>query len=348
MAHMISPQHLLRTFLIYGSLLIIFAACSGNSMNIAQATPTAIPLPIIAEKPTYQVQRGEMKHELEFSGRIAPAIRQELAFTSAGRVAKVYVRRGDAVTKDRLLADLEGGQNEYDLRRAQANLKIAQLRLELARLQTPQNSEVNRINIAIQEQEVELAQIALDELNAIYSNKRITAPFGGTVFSISIIDGSMVEANQMVLAVANMEDLIVSARLRPDDMALLTVGMKVTVNPIKGNIPTVEGTIRSLPYPYGSVETESMDGSVQVALDRSPLQLGYNVGDMVSMSIILDEKADALWLPSQAVREFEGRYFVIVQDGEAQRRVDIKVGIIEADRIEIMDGLVEGQVVVVP
>src|SRR6266508_5323453 len=51
-------------------------------------------------------------------------------------------------------------------------------------------------------------------------------------------------------------------------------------------------------------------------------------------------------LRSQAVREFEGRYFVIVQDGEAQRRVDVKVGIIEEDRIEITEGLAEGQVVV--
>jgi multidrug efflux pump subunit AcrA (membrane-fusion protein) len=48
------------------------------------------------------------------------------------------------------------------------------------------------------------------------------------------------------------------------------------------------------------------------------------------------------------VREFEGRYFVIVQDGESQRRVDVEVGIIEPNRIEILDGLIEGQVVVAP
>ena len=127
MTHLISPQHWLRTFFISGTLILILTACSGNSLTTAQATPTAIPLPVIAEKPTYQVQRGEMKHELQFSGRIAPAIRQELSFASDGRVAKVYVRRGDTVTKDQLLAELEGGQNEYDLRRAQANLKIAEL-----------------------------------------------------------------------------------------------------------------------------------------------------------------------------------------------------------------------------
>jgi RND family efflux transporter MFP subunit len=350
MTSLFSPLALLRTLVTYGSVLIILTACSGNSLNPAQATPTAIPLPVIAEKPTYQVQRGEMKHELTFSGRIAPAISQELAFTADGRVAKVSVRRGDAVTKDQLLAELQGGQNEYDIRRAQANLQIAQLRLELARLQSPQDSEVNKLNVAIQEQEVELAQIALDELNASYSSVRITAPFDGTVFSVSITDGSTVQANQTVLVIADMDDLVVSAKLSSDELSNLSVGMKVTVNPIVQTKPTVAGTIRGLPYPYGSADAgaESTDGSVQVALDQAPLELGYSVGDTVSISLVLEEKADALWLPSQAVREFEGRYFVIVQDGEAQRRVDVKVGIIEADRIEITDGLAEGQVVVVP
>jgi multidrug efflux pump subunit AcrA (membrane-fusion protein) len=76
--------------------------------------------------------------------------------------------------------------------------------------------------------------------------------------------------------------------------------------------------------------------------------LGYEVGDMVRLSIILAQKADALWLPLQVVREFEGRYFVIVQDGDVERRVDVKVGIVDDDRIEVTQGLTEGQVVVAP
>ena len=347
MSRLISLRHLLFRYMSLG-LIILLPACSGNAANNTQATPTAIPLPIIAEKPTYQVQHGPMKDVLEFSGRIVPALRQELAFASPGRVAKVYVRRGESVAKDQLLAELEGGQNDFDLRRAQTNLKIAQLQLEQARLQAPQDSEVNKLSVAIQEQKVELAQIALDELNASYSSVRITAPFDGTVFSISVTDGSTVEADQTVLVVADMSDLVVSATLNSDEMSKLSVGMQGTVDSIGRSIPTVEGTIRGLPYPYGNAETESTDGSVQVALAQPPLELGYSVGDTVSMSITLQEKADALWLPMQAVREFEGRYFVIVQDGEAQRRVDVKVGITEGDRIEIMEGIAEGQVVVEP
>lgn len=348
MIRLISQLQRLPLLLMTGTFILFFGACSGNAANTSQPTPTAIPLPVIAEKQTYEVQRGEMIHELLFTGRIAPVEQQGLAFAAEGRIAKIHVRRGDAVTTEQLLAELELGQDEYARRRAEANLKIAQLRLELARLQYPQTSEVNRINIAIQEQEVELAQIALDEINVTYDGLRITSPIDGTVLSISILEGATIEANKPVIVVANLDDLVVSATVESEDLARLGVGMDVTVSSIGGNSPVAEGTIRALPYPYGNADSESTDGSVQVGLDPSPSELGYEVGDMVSMSIILEQKSDALWLPFQVVREFEGRYFVIVQDGDVERRVDVKVGIVDDDRIEITEGLTEGQRVVAP
>jgi membrane fusion protein, macrolide-specific efflux system len=124
--------------------------------------------------------------------------------------------------------------------------------------------------------------------------------------------------------------------------------MKVAVSSIGQNRESAEGAIRALPYPYGNGDTESTDGSVQIALNQSPEKLGYEVGDMVNVSILLAQKTDALWLPVQAVREFEGRYFVIIRDGEVERRVDVQVGIVDEDRIEITEGLTEGQVVVAP
>lgn len=338
----------LRVALLFVLLAPFFAACSGASANNVQATPTAIPLPVIAQKPTYKVQRGEMTSELIFTGRIAPVDTHELTFAAAGRVAKIAVRRGDVVTKDQLLAELELGQDEYALRRAQANLKIAQLKLELARLENPPTSEVNRLQIAIQEQEVELAQIALDEISVNYDGLRITSAIDGTVLSVSILEGATVEADQPVIVVGNLEDLIVSATLNPEDLARLVIGMEVTVSPIGKDISVTGGTIRALPYPYGNANTESADGSVQVALEKSPAEVGYEVGDMVNVNLILEHKEDVLWLPLQTVREFEGRYFVIAREGDVERRVDVGVGIVDQDRIEITEGLTEGQVVIAP
>ncbi len=55
-----------------------------------------------------------------------------------------------------------------------------------------------------------------------------------------------------------------------------------------------------------------------------------------------------LWLPPQAIRVFEGREFVVVRDGDMQRRVDLKTGLKTVECVEIIEGLSEGQVVIAP
>jgi len=49
---------------------------------------------------------------------------------------------------------------------------------------------------------------------------------------------------------------------------------------------------------------------------------------------------------TKAVRAFEGRRFVVVKDGDRQRRQDVRVGIVSLERIEILEGLKEGDIVV--
>lgn len=48
----------------------------------------------------------------------------------------------------------------------------------------------------------------------------------------------------------------------------------------------------------------------------------------------------------QAIRTFEGRKFVVVRDGEVEQRVDVKLGLQNQDRVEVAEGLTEGQIVV--
>jgi multidrug efflux pump subunit AcrA (membrane-fusion protein) len=112
----------------------------------------------------------------------------------------------------------------------------------------------------------------------------------------------------------------------------------------------IKGHIRRLPYPYGGggrvSDVEAEDESTRVALETLASAPGLEVGDLVRVTVVLERKADVLWLPPQAIRTFEGREFVVVREGEGQRRVDIKVGIESEDRVEIEEGLTEGQIVI--
>src|SRR3712207_3997275 len=93
------------------------------------------------------------------------------------------------------------------------------------------------------------------------------------------------------------------------------------------------GQVRRLPYPYGSgsaLESEGADDSTRVSLE---VPTGLEVGDMARVTVLLERREDVLWLPPQALRTFEGRTFAVVQQGEAQQRVDVEIGLRSDDRV---------------
>jgi hypothetical protein len=67
------------------------------------------------------------------------------------------------------------------------------------------------------------------------------------------------------------------------------------------------------------------------------------------MTLLLGEKDEALLLPPSAIREYRGLFFVIVQDGDRRRRVEInKIGLKTSERWEVIADLAEGDQVLGP
>ena len=127
----------------------------------------------------------------------------------------------------------------------------------------------------------------------------------------------------------------------------LEEGMPVSVSFSSRPGESFSGEIRRLPYPYGSGERNDEDTSVRISFHEADVELIFEVGDRVSVQITIAEKDDVLWLPPAAVREFNGREFVIVQDESGnQRRVDILIGLQGRDKYEILDGLQEGELII--
>ncbi len=428
--------------------LIVVIGCSRAPAPEQEATPTPIPTPIVPTKPTYVVQRGEVVKKLQFTGRIAPVVEEELFFRTSGYVEVVYVKRDDIVHAGDLLAELEITDlknqlaqatteletiqlsSKRELFEAESNLRIAELRLEQAQTRFPdltaaeialQNAieheaeaayeyekaynrpwewryedvqkaytegwenaqdnlaiaqsnyeaavaeqranqlelliletEVERARLRLEEVEtglsIQSAQLTVDRLTAQLTDAQLIAPFDGQILSTSAIEGRMVDAYRPVMIIADPAQLEASAELTDKQMQDLAEEMPVTVVLVSGPGEELDGHIRRLPYPYGgggrSSGVEEEDKSTRIALMTTAAEAGFERGDMVRVTVVLESKDDVLWLPPQAIRTFEGRKFVVVQEGEGQRRVDVKVGIQGEDRVEIETGLTEGQIVI--
>jgi macrolide-specific efflux system membrane fusion protein len=353
--------------------MFVLAACANQSLPEDESTPTPFPTP---SKPTFIVQRGDIIRETEFYGRIAPVASREAFFALDGRVANVYVSVGDEVKAGQLLADLDdladlqeewAAANEEVLRQQEVAGKVirrAEIDLEIAELTLGQYQSEGRspFEIQIQTLEVERAQMALDEvkadpallastdkvkeLEAQMELAQLVAPADGTIVA-AVEEGQSVRTNTTAFVIGEDEQLEVRATVNDETLKELYEEMLVTVTLQSQPDAPLEAVIRQLPFPYGSAGSDNNDGSVRVRLTNLP-PAGFELGEEATIVAVLAQKPATLWLPPDAIRSAGGRVFVFVQTDSGPKQVNITTGVTTKERVEILEGLSEGDIVIAP
>jgi len=231
-------------------------------------------------------------------------------------------------------------QHAYDIQAQKKRVELAQLEVDHLASGTDPRLE----------QAVAQAALDLDDVRAQITDTLVVAPFDGQLTAVTLSPGQAVEGFKPVIVVADPTQLEVTAELTADEMSDLSEGQAATVVPLQYPAQKLSATIRSLPYPYGSGGSasglEAADRATHLEVDFGGSAVAP--GELVRVSVVLERKESVLWLPPAAIRTFEGRKFVVVQEGAAQRRVDVTLGIESADRVEVLDGLREGAVVAGP
>jgi len=151
--------------LLFVVLIVMATGCSSTtSSSKEEPTPTPIPPPAIPEKPTYTVKQGEVVDSLSFTGRVAPALEEELFFSTSGRAKVVYVERNDQVTEGTVLAELENDDLVRQLAQADIELEAAELNLQKAEDARSLTVEKAAIDLEIKRLGLEKTQENLESL----------------------------------------------------------------------------------------------------------------------------------------------------------------------------------------
>lgn len=245
------------------------------------------------------------------------------------------------------LTYLESSPGEEEILQAEVELAIARAKAEAA------EREYERLKDGPDPFEVRLAEASLEKARASQrkalaslENLEIVAPFDGEILNVTISAGSQATAFQNVITIANPDLLEIVCLPTAAELAQLSVGQAANVR--MANQPGVDrpAEVRQMPYTGTDTSTSgntSNDASVRISLLEG--STGLSLGELATVIIQLEERQDVLWLPPAALRVFQGRDFVLIQDGEVQRRVDVRVGLRTTERVEILEGLEEGQVV---
>jgi multidrug efflux pump subunit AcrA (membrane-fusion protein) len=332
------------------------------------------------EANAYEVAQTELALQVEEGklGRLKALDASYAADTARALANLEYARAqaaGGLIDPNLAQRDLKVAQAEYE--RATANqsvnksdisvqeIVVSQAEAEVERLREGVGSllalEVQRAQQEVEtlqgsgidttlRDEVDQAGLTLDRLREQLATAQIYAPVDGQVVYLLVYPGAPVEAYQTVLVVADPTQLEVQAAASDEQLRSLFQGQQVSVSPRTNSSQAYNATVRCLPYPYGACENvgdpAGSDQSLRIELadGANPLQMGA----LVRVTIDLEEKEDVLWLPLEAIRTFQEQDFVLVVEDGRQRRVNVTLGVRGQDRVEILDGLEDGQLVVKP
>ena len=308
------------------------------------------------------VQRGDMVTAGDVLATLDTLTLQEELLTAQAEL-DIAQKRVDALEK----------QQQAAQRRAELQRDLAQLELDFAVAQggaapnPAQQLEISRRTIALQLAQltvdeldigidpllladVEEAKLHVDVLNEALASNDLIAPFDGQITSFSVSPEQRVVAGNRVGLIADITLLEVQATLIESQLLEMGENMTATITAADHPGETFPAFVRRLPPPYGSPgsnqDVAENDSTARIAFANPEDAAQFTAGSRVQVNIFLEERPDALWLPPAALREFNGRQFVVIQQDGGERRVDVVLGIEGDGRIEIVSGVAEGDIVV--
>lgn len=299
------------------------------------------------------------------SGTIAPRIRSDLNFTSAGTVTSVAVKMGDTVAAGQTLASIDPTALQQAVDSAQAGVDAASATLSATR----SSSTATSYQIAAASSQLNAANAKLETANAQRAAADLVTPIAGTVAVVDLSVGHQVSgsgstsgtgsggaagssgssssgssaSSSAAIVVIQTDAWVVEASVSSADLPQVKPDLQVQIVPT-GSTTTVFGTVSSV----GVIATTSSGVAsfpVTVAVTGSPS--GLFAGATAAVNIVVKEVADALVVPTGAITTADGKTVVTkVQDGQ-QVTTAVTIGMVQGTLTQIVTGLAEGDEVLV-
>jgi len=336
-----------RSWLVVLAVVALIVAGTG-SWAATRSSPSSA-----ATSTTATATVGMIRQSVTATGTIQPARRADLTFSVDGTVTAVVVSVGDKVKKGARLATVGADDLQASVDMAQASLDAAE-----EQLSAQESAGASAVQVASAKAQVAVAESTLQQAKKDRSDATLTAPFAGTVATVSIATGDNVggsggsgnDAGATGDATSSAQIVLIStdawtvdASLTTADLASVKKGLQVEITP-SGTGTKVFGTVSSV-----GVIASSSGGTatfpVTIAVTGKPTEL--YAGGTADVVIIVKQLNDVLTVPTAAIRTVDGKTVVrLVSDG---KEVDtpVTVGAVYGPSTQITKGLSAGDTVVI-
>jgi cobalt-zinc-cadmium efflux system membrane fusion protein len=312
------------------------------------------------------VKTQETKSVLKAMGKVlAPKPQTAIVgHAFSARVAEVHVKLGEWVEKDqklvtlhclevgtaksdffRAIADLElAKQNfereqelfeneigiEKDLRAAEAEYKIAQENREAAE---------KRLHVlGFNEEQVQ--EIA--ETHQIHAAIALYAPIAGKIVENNAVRGALIDQATEIMKIIDPTLLWVDAQIYEKDISKVEIGQEAEIKVPAHPDEIFHGTVS---YIGDEVDDETHTITVRAEVNNEESRL--KPGMFADVDILLNGNAETLVVPKSAVLEDGRQKVVFVKAEDSFLLREVETGPANGDCLPIVNGLDDGEVVVI-
>jgi RND family efflux transporter MFP subunit len=289
------------------------------------------------------IEKGEFKSYIEVQGRVDARENVDVNAKSMGIIKNIYVKVGQQVSKDQVLAELDNEPYKKSIAELKSQLAFAKTLFEKRENLWKQKigSELEYLSAKNQKESLELS---LASLNEQLEMTRIKAPIAGMIDEVGIKIGQAVQPGIPTFKVVNYNDLRVVAELAESHISKVKQGDKVKLlfkdlnKEVDAEISFVAKTINQINRTF----------RVEVALQAGSRDYYPN---MITQLRINDyTNPDAIVIPVNIIQRSENGDFVFVAIQKGKQKVaekrNITTGKAYGDQIEVVSGLSAGDQVI--
>ena len=263
----------------------------------------------------------------------------------SGRIAKLTFSDGQRVRRSQLLVQLDDSLQRAQLQQAEAQASIARTNLQRNQDLLAQNFiSKSAVDQSGSNLEVAEAQVALAK--AQLARMQIVAPFDGVVGLRMVNVGDYVKDGADLVNIEDLSSVWVDFRLPERFIARLKPGqgVQVTLDALPGRKYT--GRIEAL--------DSQLDANGRSVLVRAKLANAggeLRAGMYARSRVVFDVRENALVVPEEALVPLGDKQYifkVVDEDGKKlARRVEARIGQRVPGKVEVLEGMKLGDVVII-
>ncbi|MGG1311771.1 MULTISPECIES: efflux RND transporter periplasmic adaptor subunit [Cohnella] len=310
-----------------------------------------------------QATKEDIVNTIEVKGKSTYAEETWVYAPFASEVKAWKVRDGSQVAKGQVLFQLEDSALRDSIELAKANLRKQELDLKLSQMQKQvkeeevETAEWGDRSAALEQYanseretaEAELAEVQLDiarkELKANMdklAKAQYKAPADGIFLFADTKEPKMVDTGAPLGKIVNTSKLRLISTVSEYEVFRIKPGMEVDIKVEALKQKKLKGVVDSVSK-FAKAGTDPAQFEVVISLEASPDLIA---GLSLVGTIQTDKKSGVVVVPTLAVMHEDSGYFVYLERNGAIVKQPVKIGLETPDKTEIVEGVREGDTVV--